>query len=154
MKKMKNNLDERQEKQLLHIEKHGCWFAFWALPASIFIQQAIFGVTDIKAVAGEWIVFMMLAVYLSIACIKNGIWDRHLKANFKTNLIVSLIAAVVASAIFSAINYFNYKEWQAALVTFVVMSIFIFIACFVALSISAAVYKKRVKKLEKEINEE
>ena len=27
MKKMKSNLDERQEEQLLHIERNGCWFA-------------------------------------------------------------------------------------------------------------------------------
>ena len=39
MRKLTNNLDERQEKQLLHIEKNGCWFAFWALIASIFIQE-------------------------------------------------------------------------------------------------------------------
>lgn len=32
MKKMTNKLDEMQEQKLLHIERNGCWFAFWALP--------------------------------------------------------------------------------------------------------------------------
>ena len=151
---MKNNLDERQENQLLNIEKNGCWFAFWALLASIFIQQGIFGISDFRAVAGEWIVFMTLAIYLIISCLKKGIWDRHLKADSKTNLITSIIAAFAASAVFSVINYMNYKKWQGAVATFAVMSIFIFVLCFAAISVSAAIYKKRVKKLEEEVTEE
>ena len=73
MKKMKSNLDERQEEQLLHIERNGCWFAFWALLISLFVQQGIWGFSDIRIVAGEWIIFMLLAIYLGAACIKNGI---------------------------------------------------------------------------------
>ncbi|MGN0334432.1 MAG: DUF6773 family protein [Lachnospiraceae bacterium] len=148
MKEMNNNLDERQEKQLLHIERNGCWFAFWALLISIFVQQSLFGITEIRAVAGEWIIFMVLALYLSVSCLKNGIWDRHLKANTKTNFIVSVVAAILFSAVFSIVNYLNYQEWPAAVTIFFVMSISIFVLCFAALSITAAMYNKRVKKLE------
>ena len=35
----KNNLDERQEQTLLHIEKNGCWIAFWGLLAALMIQM-------------------------------------------------------------------------------------------------------------------
>lgn len=154
MKKMKNNLDERQEEQLLHIERNGCWFAFWALLISLFVQQGIWGISDIRIVAGEWIIFMLLAIYLSAACIKNGIWDRHLKANGKNNFIVSVIAAVLSSAIFAIVNYLNYNALEGAIATFVIMCIFIFVLCFAALSISAVIYKKRTKALEKEPNED
>lgn len=154
MKKMKSNLDERQEEQLLHIERNGCWFAFWALLISLFVQQGIWGISDIRIVAGEWSIFMLLAIYLVAACIKNGIWDRHLMANGKTNLIVSAVAAVLFSAIFAIVNYLNYKATAGAIATFVVMCIFIFVLCFAALTISAAIYKKRTKALEKESNEE
>ena len=44
MKLRKSNLDERQEEQLLRIEEKGCWFAFWALLLSMFVQLAVFGV--------------------------------------------------------------------------------------------------------------
>lgn len=100
MKKQKSNLDEWQEQTLLRIERNGCWFAFWALLASLFIQQAVFGMGELKAVAGEWIIFMLLAAYLAAACMQNGIWDRRLKADPKTNLLVSLAAAILFAAVF------------------------------------------------------
>ena len=81
----KNNLDERQEQKLLQIEHNGCWMAFWMLLASLFVQQMIFGIGEWKYVAGEWIVFMCLALYLCISCIKivflpNG----YASLNFKS----------------------------------------------------------------------
>lgn len=150
MKKMKNNLDERQEQKLLHIEKSGCWFAFWALLISIFVQQAIFGITNFEYVIGEWIVFMALAIYLLMSLYKNGIWDRRLKADPKTNLLISLAAAVVGGTAMAAVNYFNYRAIEGAIASFVVFVVIIFAFCFAALSISAAMYKKRVQQLEAE----
>ena len=41
MKRMKNNLDERQEQELLHIEHIGVWFCFWALLAALVIQSPV-----------------------------------------------------------------------------------------------------------------
>ena len=88
MKKNKSNLDERQELKLLKIEHNGCWFAFWGLLA-VMLVQLLLGNNDAKNLAGEWIVFMSLCVYLLTACIKNGIWDRRLKPTLKTNTIAS-----------------------------------------------------------------
>lgn len=150
MKKMKNNLDERQEKQLLHIEKNGCWFAFWALVASIFIQQSIFGITDFKSIGGEFIVFMILAIYIGAACLKNGIWDRHLKANPKTNFTISVIAAILSSILVSIINHINFEEWKFSVITFVITTIFIFIICFMLMSFTTMIYRKQLEKLENE----
>ncbi len=154
MRKLTNNLDERQEKQLLHIEKNGCWFAFWALVASIFIQQKIFGINDIKALAGEFIIFLSLAIYLAIGCIKNGIWDRHLKSNPKTNMITSMIAAVLASIAFVFVNYGKFKETVSVITIFVIMGIMVFIVCFLLLSGLSMLYKKQAKKLENQYEEE
>ena len=150
MKKIKNKLDERQEQALLHIEKFGCWFAFWALLFSIIVQQCIFGFSEIKYVAGEWIIFMVLAVYLLSASLKNGIWDSHLNADPKTNLIVSIVTAIVFPGIFSVISYINYKSIEASLATFIIMAIPIFVLCFAALSLFCRIYNKRVTDLESE----
>lgn len=154
MRKLTNNLDERQEKQLLHIEKNGCWFAFWALIASIFIQEKIFGINNVKALAGEYIVFFSLAIYLTIGCIKNGIWDRHLKANPKTNMITSLIAAVLAPIAFIFVNYGKFKENVSVITVFAVMAISVFIICFLLLSLLSMLYKKQAEKLENQYEEE
>ena len=154
MKKTENKLDEMQEQRLLHIERNGCWFAFWALLISIFVQMLIFGPGNFKEIAGEWIEFMILAIYLSAACLRNGIWDRRLKPDLKTNLAASLIAAIAAGGILAVINFVSYTEVEAAVITFVLFAIVVFVLTFIALSISAKIYKKRLQDMESRYDEE
>lgn len=148
----KNNLDERQEQKLLQIEHNGCWFAFWGLLIAMAVQMII--KVDMRSIAGEWIVFMLLSLYMSVACIKNGIWDRKLKANRKTNFVTSVIAALASGIIFAIISYVNWESIEGALATFVIVAIFVFISCFIALSVSAKAYKDRITKMESEFEEE
>jgi len=150
---MVNKLDEMQEQKLLHIERNGCWFAFWALIAVMFIQMAIFGIDNFRNIAGEWIVFMVLALYLCIACVKNGIWSKRTEPNVKANLFISLVSAVVFGAIFAIVNYFNFKSVGGALATFVIMAVILFVGIYLALMISAMIYKKRVRDLENKYEE-
>ena len=154
MKTLKNNLDERQEQALLNIEKNGCWIAYFALLLSLFVQMAIFGITDFKAIVGEWIIFMLLSLYLVIACIRKGIWDRRLKPNRKTNFIVSVVSAVIASVLFGIVNYFNYKSLTGAVATFAIVLIGAFVLIFIALTISSNIFKKREAKLEAEYDDD
>ncbi|MCI8995713.1 MAG: hypothetical protein HFI30_08505 [Lachnospiraceae bacterium] len=150
-KKMKNNLDERQELKLLKIEHNGCWIAFWGLLIAMLIQ--ILGNGGIKNLIGEWIVFMCLAIYLMIGCMKNGIWDRKLKPDFKTNVMISSIAASVMGIIWFFISYRNYHKLIGSIATGVFMFLAIEILCIAALMVSSKIYKSRVQKLE-EIEED
>lgn len=154
MKKMKNRLDEMQEQKLLHIEHNGCWFAFWALIVAMFVQMAFSGVGNFKQIAGEWIVFMMLALYLAISCMKNGIWDRKLEPNLKTNVLISLISAAGFGVIFAIVNYFNFKSVEAAFFTFVIMAIALFVGIYLALMVSTLIYQKRVRDMENSFKED
>ena len=86
MKRKKSNLDEMQEEKLLKVEHNGCWLAFWGLLAVMIIQGIAFGNKDFRTLAGEWIVFMALAVYLAVSCVRLGIWDRRLRMNAKRTL--------------------------------------------------------------------
>lgn len=152
-KNSKNNLDEMQENKLLHIEKNGCWFAFWALLASLVIQTAVSRENLIERLAGEWIVFMCLALYIGVACIKNGIWDRKLKADPKTNLLTSLIAGVATGIITAVINYMEFQIVEAAIWCVIINFFFVSIICFVALTLCTMVYKKRLNKMEEQYEE-
>ena len=96
MKKLKNNLDERQEQDLLHIESTSFWLLFCGLLAAIFIEW-LMGF-DTKAMAGEWILFFAASISMAVRCLRKGIWDRHLKPNLRTNLMISATAAVVFGA--------------------------------------------------------
>ena len=97
MRRKKSNLDEMQEQELL--EHNGCWIAFWGLLAAIIIQSILFGSQDCKTLAGEGIVFIVLSIYIAVACVRRGIWDRRFQMNAKTNLILSAAAALVTGGV-------------------------------------------------------
>ncbi len=149
MKKNKSNLDEMQEMKLLKIEHNGCWLAFWGLVAAIVIQT-VMDSGDFRSIAGECFVLIPLSLYISIACIRNGIWDRKLKPNASTNLLVSAVAGGVVGLMWFVTSYRNYHKLAGSVATFVFMFIFVFIPCFAILTVTTGFYKKRKNQMEKQ----
>ncbi len=148
--KRTNNLDERQEQVLLRIEHNGCWLAFWGLLAALIAEQFIFGF-DFRYIAGEWIVFIVLAIYLVFACVRNGIWDRHLKANPRTNALGSLVAAVAFGVVMFALTSAKFPDKpMGSLAAALIGAVLVFVACFGLLTLSARAYRKRQAQLEEE----
>ncbi len=150
---VKNNLDEMQEQKLLKIEHNGCWFAFWGLFISMIVQNTIFG-NQGPYVLGEWILFMCLSIYLAVACIKNGIWDRRLKAEPVTNLLMSLVGGVVMAVIMFIQVYNRSGMIGGSVCAAIFAGGFVFALCFLALTFFTGMYHKRVAKMEAEESEE
>lgn len=150
----KNRLDERQEQILLRIEHNGCYVAFWGLLIVFSAEALLFGF-DFRMIAGEWLVFMSLSVYLFAACMKNGIWDRRLKPDLKTNLTVSCIAAVIFGSLMAVYVGVRYPGKPAGCIAAGVFSaFFVFVLCVILLSISSKKVKKIAAKQEAEPEEE
>lgn len=148
-KKRKNNLDERQEQMLLQVEQRGCWLAFWGLLIALMVQFVL--ERDFTYMAGEWIVFMMLAVYLAGACVKRGIWDRHFKPDVKTNLAFSAVAAIVYGGVMFVKVYHNYPDKLIGSIASGVFSAgYLFLMVFASLSVMAVSVRKKQKDLEAE----
>ena len=146
---MKSNLDEMQEAKLLEIEHNGCWLAFWGLLIAMIVQLFTTDTADLpRTLAGEWILFMALAGYLGWTCLRNGIWDRRLKADRKTNLIASLIAAAVSGLISCALLLVRYHSVGGAVATFAICFVAVFVICFLLLSLTARNYRKKLAQLE------
>lgn len=145
---MKSNLDEMQEQALLKIEHNGYWFAFWGLLAAMAIQMVL-GVPG-QAILGEWVVFVVLCVYMVAACLRHGIWDRRLKANLKTNLAVSAIAGLAVGVFLAAVYRENARGALDYLLIGAVPAVITFVLCFAAMTVCTALYKKRRKDLDKE----
>ena len=143
----KSNLDEMQEQALLKIEHNGCWLAFWGLLAAMALQMVMR--VPGRQMLGEWIVFMALSLYIVIACLRKGIWDRHLKANWKTNLIVSLLAAVATGIFVILSNPYLSEPLDYVLVAGLTGG-FTFVLCFASLSVCTKLYRNRRNKLDKE----
>ena len=150
----KNNLDEMQEQKLLKLESRGFWLTWWALLAAMAVQLLVYGVEAYHLLLlGEWAVFMLSGVYMAAACIKQGLWDRKLKPNFRTNLLMSLAAGVVTGCFMGVYSFRSFGEAEAAWWTVAMVGGFTFALCLLALSLSAAAYKKRRQKLDEDSEE-
>lgn len=148
MKKNKTNLDEMQEQKLLEIEHGMAWLAFWALLVAIVIQLFLFGPGEIRAILGEWIVFIVMCVYLIAGCTKNGIWSRTLKPDRRTNFLGSLVGAVSAGAVVGALVYRSFGILKAALIAFGGVGGITLVCCYGMLTLAAKAYKKRLEETE------
>lgn len=134
----KNLLDEMQEQKLLKVESRGFWLMWWGLLICMLIQNAM-GIPA-ENMTGEWVIFMIASLYSLEECLRNGIWDRHIRANFGANLIGSLVAGV-AVFLFGIIRQ---GYWPGALFS----GAFTVIICLVVLQIITGIYKKRHEQLE------
>lgn len=153
-KTWRSNLDEQQEQTLLKIEHNGCWIAFWGLLVAMIIQMIISGPAS-KSLIGEWVVFMILCIYLAGACLKNGIWDRRIQANTGSNLKASIIAAVVFGMITFISTLHRYSDKPVGSAAAGIFSgVFVFVLCFIALQILAVYYRKRRAKMDEEPEDE
>ena len=148
--KRKNNLDEMQEQKLKQIEHTGFWLFFWGLFAAIMVQSVF--LTDMlpAAIAGEMIIFLPVCCWMVVQCLRHGIWGRRLKADPKTNLLASLVAGLVVGVVGSLTVYRNFGSLAGAAAAFVFGLLFAFGLCFALLSLCASVYKKKLRRLEKE----
>ena len=156
MKKRNDNLDERQEQILLHIEHNACWGMFWGLLAAMLVQKIFFADGHLLTI-GEWIVFMGAAIYMTCACIRNGIWDRRFTADNRTNLILSLIVGTAVGVIMMIVLSIRIKKDPVLnLAVSVFTGLGTFALCLAALSIAKLFYRKRKETLEneQEVNDE
>lgn len=153
MKTWRNNLDEMQEQKLLRIEHNGCWLAFWGMLAALMIQPVLFD-GDFRIIAGEWIVFMVLAVYISAACLRSGIWSRSLRMDTRTNALVSLAAGCVVFLFILVTTGIRYGSWAGALAGGLIGGGTVFVLCLAALALAARATRKKLQQLEAEPEEE
>ena len=148
MKTKKSNLDEQQERRLLEIESRGYWLAFWGLLAALLAQMLIY--RDVKPVFGEWIVFIVLSLYLGVSCIRAGIWDRRLDMSRKTCLIASLLAALCAALFMFGFTFLRFHRPLGSLSAGVISGLITFAGCYIALILAAQATKKRQDELNAE----
>lgn len=153
MKKPKKNLlDEMQEQKMLRIEHNGFWIALIGLGVVIVTQ--LFVLRDVATVVGELAMLAVLAGYMEVACIRNGIWDRKLKANAKTNFWVSLVGGMVAGLLVAMLTAYHFDEIQRVVRSSAAWAGLTFVLCEIALTLSTFFYKRKKRKLEELADQE
>ncbi len=149
-------IDERQEKKLLEIGSSGFWLAYVLLLVVILVQMLIASIDYkiyIPPFAGEWLVFMVMCIYMACRCAKNNIWEVKREPSAKANVLYSLVAGAVTGAMMLIIAFVKSGKPMGSIAAGVFISAVTFGLCMAFLSISAASYRRKKKKLE-EIEEE
>lgn len=153
MRKMKNNLDEMQEMNALKIAERSFWIMFFGLVIAILVQNLLYKENLLRYVAGEMIILCAGGAYQVAANIRKGIWSRTIQATAKSNFVVSFICSAIFSVMFGVINYMRFGEGEIALKSAVVFFGFIFILCYIVLSVMLIVWKKKNRELEEDEEE-
>lgn len=150
MKKWKSNLDEMQEQKLMKLEHNTLWLTYGLLITAILVQMIMTG--SLETAKGEVVILLILCIYLSIGCLRLGIWDRHLKAGWKTNLMVSPIPGVIVGivSVVTCIHNFGYYGFATSALLFALPFFFTTVLTFALMTLCTAIYRKRKEKLEKE----
>ena len=146
-----NMLDEMQEQRQRRSESYAFWIIWAALAVSIVMQIAMNA--DMRQLAGETVVFLLGGVYALVATVRNGVWDRHFRANWKANLIWSGGAGTFTFFFIFIVNYLRYGKCfgvLSPLFSGVTGAAVVFAAAFGLLSLCAYFYRRRREKLDRE----
>lgn len=148
---MKKIVDERQELELLRIERTGFWVLYIALAVDI-MSKIIFLNVSPKQLIGENIAFIAGCITIIIGCTKRGLWDRYSRPGFKSYLIYSLAGSVIfAAVLFAALLI---RDVPHAITAAVIFGVSIFVILFAALALMGVYIKKRNDKLDKEYDDD
>jgi len=146
MKLLQKNIDERQEKELLKLERIAFWIAFWGLAVSSLTQFLVFN-ADLKQIAGEVIIFFVMTVCIVCGNVKNGQFGYYdNKMSMKECLVYSSLTTVAYIILLTIKlgfpkNIFLYR---------VIPALCVLVISFIVFSLYGLIIKKRRNKLANE----
>ena len=155
MKLFRKVLDERQEQEIMRVERTAFWVIFFSLWISVLIQLIVFDF-DITHIAGELAVGLIGAIWILIGNFRHGTFDYFTKPGVKAYILYSSIASVTYALLLPLRNYIQYGIyfWDSVFRTFAGRFFSFFVFMFVLLSIFGTVSKMRAKKLQKKYEDD
>lgn len=152
---MRKVVDEREEMEMLRIEHGIYWLTFWALLVSIF-AQLLFLNADFRQLAGEWCVFMLMAVSTVASELRGGHFDYTFRPGWRAYLLYSVVAALAVSLInlvrWSLAGYYTHPADM--LLPLLILMVSAGGITYLCLALAGTYVKHRRKKLEEEYEED
>lgn len=148
----KNDLDEMQEQKLLKIEHNGFWLSYVGVFV-LFMAQLLIYRGDFRMVGGEFLLLMVLSVYVTYAAIKAGIWSRRLQPNLKSNVLSSLLGSVFVFIFLGIAVFVWFGSPLAAVITAALGGVIAFVLTLLVLQVFVKEYKKQRERLDGEDEE-
>ncbi len=149
-KLFEKKVDERQEMELMKVERIGFWVMFWMLLV-LMIVEGIIMEGGAKLAAGEWLVFMTGCLVIIIGCARKGVWNYQSRKvpGVKSWFMYSL-AGAAAGMVLGLITGLKIGDGNVAGIIYcmVAFAVCIFALCFIAFAIVGSITKVRESKLE------
>lgn len=157
-KLFKKEIDERQQADLNRVTSYGYWIAFYLLLCAILVEGVILS-RPFQEWAVEWAVFMILAIYEVIACIRIGVWTETKQRPGKKDYVrYSLSGSALFSVIFTLGYYFRLDPSSRTFGNLAAMFLYWFILLavllLIAFLIGGTIYNRRRSKMEEELDKE
>lgn len=154
----KKEIDERQQADLNRVTSYGYWLTFYLLIAAIMVEGVILS-RPFREWAAEWVIFMIMAVYEVVACVRIGVWtETRQKPGKKDYVRYSLTGSILFATVFTLGHYFRQKPESRTLENIASMYIWWFILFMVLFLIvyfiGGGIYNRRRRKMEQELEEE
>ena len=138
---MKKIIDERQELEMMKVERTGFWIMWGVLLLSLLVQSLFLGAGP-KQIAGENISFLVGCLIVVIGCVKKGLWGYDSTPCMKTYLSASLIGTLIFTFLLGAGLACNGSEHV------------LFFLMFVVLFLMGTFTKYRQKKLARQFDDD
>lgn len=149
-KLFEKKVDERQEMELMKVERMGFWVMYFMLFAIIVIDW-ILKFDFLDPMLGIWLTFMVGSMIIIIGCGRKGLWTYQSRKvpGIKSWLMYSLIAGV-----FNMIVGLIYglrlpmEDPITVMACMIGFGVFTFILTFIVFAIYGSITKKQEEKLE------
>jgi hypothetical protein len=152
MKLFRKVVDEREELEMMRVERTSYYVTFAALLIAIIVQNVLYDF-ELMPIAGEFIALIAGAVWMCIGFVRRGIWDYHTKPGMKTYLVYSLLGALVFGSLMPLMRYLaDGMTLQLVLPIFAINFVSIFALIFVTMLIYGESVKRRRKKLDEKFD--
>ena len=154
MRLFRKVVDERQEYEMMRVERSSFWILFFGLVAAVLIQVALYGF-DFALVAGEVIILLLCSVWSLVGYVRRGLWDYYSKPGIKAYIFYSVAAAVITGTAATLPIYFRYglPLWECLMI-FAISAVSAFILAFIVLFAIGSITKKRQQKLQNDYTDE
>lgn len=149
---MKKVVDERQELELLKIERTGFW-VIWSILLLSIITQLLFQGKRPDELAGENIAFFVGCITIIVGCMRKGVWCYTSKPTVKNYLLASLAGSILFTFILGAILMKNGSAHHIPVIC-ISFAILIFLLAFLILFLTGTYVRHRETKLAAQFDEE
>lgn len=148
---MKKIVDERQELELMKVERSGFWVLYAAVALDIIFKIIFLGFSP-EPLIGETAAFALGSLVILIGCARRGLWNYHAVPTLRGHLLYSTVFSAAFGILFFAAVYS--KNSKYALPAALIFTIFIFIIMFITLFLLGKYTLKRQEKLSKDFSDE